>query len=61
MGKQKVPDEIGTEVGQPYPSRAGHPNPREIKSQKIQYKTAPQPGFRNDKKLRISQKVRGED
>ncbi|MGE5556970.1 MAG: hypothetical protein ACM3WV_00010 [Bacillota bacterium] len=61
MGKQKVPDQIGTETGPPRDPREGHPVPREIKSQEAQYKTAPQSGLRKDKKLKMSKKVRRED
>lgn len=61
MGEQWVPDEIGTETGPPHPPRAGHPRPREIKSQKAQYDSGHRPGRNKGVKLEIIDKVRGRD
>ncbi|MGE5528483.1 MAG: hypothetical protein ACM3X6_05000 [Patescibacteria group bacterium] len=61
MGEQHVPDAIGTETGPPYEPRRGHPNPREIESQKAQVESGHRPGGRKDVKVKMSRKVRGRD
>lgn len=61
MGEQWVPDDIGRETGPPYEPRRGHPNPREIQSQKSQLQSGHNHGERKDVKLGMSKKVRGRD
>lgn len=61
IGEQKVPDAIGKEVGVRADLRRGHPKPREIRSQDVQYASADHPPGNKAVKLSMSDKVRGED
>lgn len=61
IGEQKVPDDIGKEVGVAADLQRGHPKPREVRSQEFQYETAHQPEGNKAVKLKMSDKVRGED
>ncbi len=61
LGDQRVPEEIGTETGPPYPPRRGQPKPREIRSQHAQTESGHRPGRHKDVKAKMSGKVRGRD
>jgi hypothetical protein len=61
IGEQKVPDDIGKEVGVAADLRRGRPKPREVRSQAFQYTTASQPDGNKAVKLQMSDKVREED
>lgn len=61
MGEQRTPDAVGKEVGVRADLRKGHPKPREIKSQEPQLEKGAGHGTNKDVKLKMSEKVRGED
>ena len=58
IGEQFVPDRIGKEVGVAADLRKGHPKPREIKSQKIQYASMHEPEGDKSIKWSMRKKVR---
>jgi hypothetical protein len=61
MGEQITPDDIGKEVGVRADLRRGIPKPREIKSQEGQLEKGASHGENKAVKLKMSDKVRGED
>ena len=61
MGEQITPDAIGTEVGVRADLRRGHPKPREVRSQEPQLEHGASHGENKAVKMKMSEKVRGED
>lgn len=61
MGEQITPDAVGKEVGVMADLRRGKPTPREIKSQEGQLAKGAGHGENKAVKLKMSDKVRGQD
>ncbi len=61
MGEQITPDDIGKEVGVRADLRRGVPTPHEIKSQEPQQEKGAGHGENKAVKMKISDKVRGQD
>lgn len=61
MGEQITPDAIGKEVGVRADLRRGVPTPHEIKSQEGQLEKGASHGENKAVKMKLSDKVRGED
>lgn len=61
MGEQITPDAIGKEVGVRADLRRGVPTPHEIKSQEGQLEKGASHGENKAVKMKMSDKVRGED
>lgn len=59
IGEQKVPDDIGTNVGVSADLQRGKPRPREIKSQDAQTASVHSPGHSKAVKYEMSEKIRG--
>ena len=61
MGEQITPENIGKEVGVRADLRRGIPKPREIKSQEGQLEKGASHGENKGVKLKMGEKVRGDD